>query len=433
VRLGHAPNCSSAGSLVGAALLSSVAAAVVINTLAHRLTRWLRRPPGGGEPAALRHDPDGGVLHFPGDGARLLLDAEGATLADSAAPTRVIPTPPDGPAPPGEVHVSVSGHCSLPCTGCYLDARPGPRPDPVTLDERRSLLRELRDLGVFEIALGGGEAGLGEDVLLLAEEARTLGLVPNFTTSGLQLTPAHARRLAGVAGQVNVSIDGLTSYAAVRGWGNAAPALRAVETLAAAGVRVGVNTALTKVNVGEIEALAQEISRRGAREWQWLRWKPAGRARDRYRELALTQAHALSLWPRALALERALPLQIRWDCAMVPFLAAHLPDPEPARLLGVRGCTGGEDLLARSPDGRWLPCSFASGGSTGEVKRAWREDAQLHAWRALAEAPPAPCRSCAWQSLCRGGCRIVAGHVVGDAMAPDPECPAVLRSRQEAA
>ncbi|MBI3782687.1 MAG: SPASM domain-containing protein [Deltaproteobacteria bacterium] len=36
-----------------------------------------------------------------------------------------------------------------------------------------------------------------------------------------------------------------------------------------------------------------------------------------------------------------------------------------------------------------------------------------------------PCRSCAYLTTCRGGCRAVALFLTGRNDAPDPECPRV--------
>ena len=43
VRRGHSPNCSSAGSVVGAALISAALGGAVLNAYADRLARWLRK------------------------------------------------------------------------------------------------------------------------------------------------------------------------------------------------------------------------------------------------------------------------------------------------------------------------------------------------------------------------------------------------------
>ena len=134
----------------------------------------------------------------------------------------------------------------------------------------------LAALGVFEVALGGGEVVREDDLVATADRIRALGMVPNRTTSGFGVTDRVARRMAGRFGQVNVSVDGLGErYAAVRGWDGAAVGLRAIDRLVRAGVRVGVNTVLTRENVDGLEEMGRELAALGVTEWQWLRLKPA--------------------------------------------------------------------------------------------------------------------------------------------------------------
>ncbi len=478
---GHAPNCSSSGSVVGMALVSAVATAAIVNAWAARFLRWKKgeapggdNTPDGGSPPDPGTPPDAGsppttdnpaATGSPPDKPRLRPEADGSALlhfppgaADDpggilvldpglAADAAAAPRPPTivghaAPArvsgalrAPTEVHVAVTTRCPVACTACYLDAgpdRPGPEPGAAEL---KAHLAELAAMGVFEVAFGGGEGLLRDDLLDLARHARDLGLTPNLTTSGFGLTPTRARQLAEVMGQVNISIDGLgQTYRDARGWDGAERGLAAVALLHDAGARVGVNTLLSRPLLdrpGALEDLGRAIAAAGAREWQWLRLKPAGRGVDAYADLALRPDQHLDLWPRALALDAALDLVLRFDCALVPFLAAHDPPPELLARLGVRGCPGGHSLWARAADGAWAPCSFAPATSVAPhasdgLPAAWSTDPQLRAWRDRATTPPAPCNTCAYASTCRGGCRIVAGHHTGDPLAPDPECPRVI-------
>jgi len=285
-------------------------------------------------------------------------------------------------------------------------------------------LEELAALGVFEIALGGGKE-LARDprrLLALADHIRALGMVPNLTTSGVGLTPPLARALR-VMGQVNVSVDADD----IRGWDGTAGALRAVGRLVEAGVTVGVNTVLTRQGLPHMGALGDRLAARGVSEWQWLRLKPAGRAVDLYAERRLTGVQALELWPLALDLEARTGLTLRFDCALVPFLAAHRPPLQQLETLGIAGCPGGASLWSLGADGAPAPCSFAGATSAaGTLAEAWQADPTLVAWRRRAADPPEPCGSCAYRDVCRGGCRVVSAHTGGDPLAPDPECPQVV-------
>jgi len=438
---------------VGWALASATGAAVLLNAFADRFLRWLdthgapptnRPPPGAGAPGAeamtsepspaadavrVRLEADHALVSWPEPPALLRVDRRMGLHAVAAGARRIGGDDPVAGAlsAPTEAHLAVTDRCPVACTGCYLSA--GPDRDPTEPEDLRSQLESLARAGVLEVAFGGGEALLRDDLLALAHTARDLGMVPNLTTSGFGLTHRRAAQLAEVMGQVNVSLDGMgETYAESRGWDGAGLGLTAVRRLRDAGARVGVNTVLTRPLLEApraLEDLGAGVAGAGAQEWQWLRFKPTGRGAAAWATLAPRPETLLDLWPRALALESTTGLQLRWDCALVPFLTPHLDDPARAARLGVHGCPGGERLHARSASGDWAPCSFAPAAPAGDPTEAWRTDPQLDAWRARAAAPPEPCGSCAWAPTCRGGCRIVAAHLTGDPMAPDPECPRV--------
>ncbi len=333
---------------------------------------------------------------------------------------------------PTEAHVSVTARCPAGCAGCYADARPdGHEP---TLGELRARLEALARSGVFSIAFGGGEASLREDLPELGRIARSLGLVPTFTTSGLGITPERARELAAFA-QVNVSYDGARDvYARARGWDGAALAERAIAVLRDAGIVVGVNTMLVRVTFEHVEETAAHAEALGVVELQLLRYKPAGRGKLDYLATRLTpeQVERFPALVRRLSDTRSLAVRI--DCALVPFLASGGEvAAEWMRRFGVIGCEGGRSLLATRSDGAALPCSFwgdAATSEAGDLDAAWAGDPTLERFRAHAETPPEPCASCAFRAVCRGGCRVVARELAGTPWAPDPECPRVRAHKE---
>ncbi|MGD0527413.1 MAG: radical SAM protein [Polyangiaceae bacterium] len=342
-----------------------------------------------------------------------------------------------GVAAPIEVHMAVTARCGAGCEGCYLDARPDGIEPP-----RDALLEELdalRDVGVFTVAFGGGEPTTRDDLDVLAEAARARGITPVLTTSGIGLTEARLERLRSF-GQVNVSYDGDSrTYASVRGFDGAAAAERAIERIARAGIRVGVNVVLTRESFPHLPQTLARARELGAGEAQLLRYKPAGRAASLdYLAKRLTLDQARSLGPTLRELSLTLcsdgAFHVRIDCALVAFLSA---DPElsrdPARLarFGVFGCEAGGALAAFTVDGRVSPCSFAAATELRATDvAAHASDATLRGWRAYADSPAQPCASCSLRSVCKGGCKVVSAHVDG-AHGPDPECPRVVSYRQD--
>jgi radical SAM protein with 4Fe4S-binding SPASM domain len=341
---------------------------------------------------------------------------------------------------PIEVHLAVTARCGAGCEGCYLDARAdGIEPPRDTLER---VLDALRDAGVFTVAFGGGEPTTRDDLDVLAAAARERGITPVLTTSGLGLSDARVERLRGFA-QVNVSYDGAgETYASVRGFDGAPAAERAIERLARAGIRVGVNVVLTRDSfprLGETLARARDL---GACEAQLLRYKPAGRAASLdYLARRLSHEQARSLGPTLRALSDSLcqggRFHLRIDCALVAFLSADVElAGDPARLarFGVFGCEAASALAAVRADGRVAPCSFA--GATklrGEdLALGYAGDTELEHWRTHADRLPEPCASCPIRAVCKGGCKVVSSFIEG-VLGPDPECPRVVAYRKPGA
>jgi radical SAM protein with 4Fe4S-binding SPASM domain len=328
----------------------------------------------------------------------------------------------DRESAPLEVHVAVTSRCAAGCTGCYQNATV--HGEHVERAALRDTLDALARDEVFTVAFGGGEPILRDDLAELADLARARGLLPVVTTSGLGLTKARARELRAFA-QVNVSYDGAgDAYAKVRGFEGATHAERAIVLLRDAGVRVGVNVVLTRETFPALEPTLLRARELGAVEAQLLRYKPAGRAASLdylARRLDPAQIAAFPGLLRALH-DRVAPMSLRIDCALVCFLSGDAEianHPERLVASGILGCEAGAALGAIRADQTHAPCSFSP------------SDTDAARLRAFVAAPPEPCASCSIQSVCRGGCRVVAGFDAGDraphpfALAPDPECPRV--------
>jgi radical SAM protein with 4Fe4S-binding SPASM domain len=263
-------------------------------------------------------------------------------------------------------------------------------------------------------------------------------MTPVLTTSGLGLSEARVQKLRAFA-QVNVSYDGPAgTYDRVRGFDGASAAERAIERLAAAGIRVGVNIVLTRESFPHLRETIVRAQTLGACEAQLLRYKPAGRAAsiDYFaRRLRPEQARLLGEVLRGLSRDlcQGGDFHLRIDCALVPFLSADeriAADAAGLQRLGVFGCEAGGSLAAVTVDGRVAPCSFAPPTELAGVDLAHAgEDPELESWRRHVESPPEPCASCSIRPVCKGGCKVVARFVARE-HGPDPECPRVLDYRR---
>lgn len=335
---------------------------------------------------------------------------------------------------PLEAHLQITNRCGAGCTGCYTGASPQGAPREWGLDEWKRAIDSLADAGVFHVALGGGESAglpwLGD----LAEHARSRGIIPNLTTSGLEGLDGLVA-IADRFGQINVSLDGLgATYAAVRGFDGFARADAAIRKLRAVKREVGINVVVTRHNFDELDGLFAYAAERRLSELELLRFKPSGRGAAAYRDQKCSDAQHRAFLPTILAAAKKHRVRVKVDCSYTPMLAHHNPDRALLAELAVYGCTGGDFLVGAKPDGRLSACSFAasptSRPSVVDLADYWTAPDAFGAFRTWREASE-PCASCSYHELCRGGCKVVSAHAAGDLSAPDPECPRVVDSRAQ--
>ncbi|HVK89529.1 MAG TPA: radical SAM protein [Kofleriaceae bacterium] len=335
---------------------------------------------------------------------------------------------------PLEAHLQLTNRCTAGCQGCYTGASAEGAPNEWGLAEWTRAIDALADAGVFHVALGGGESAVLPWLGELALHARRRGIIPNLTTSGLDGLD-HLLSITEHFGQINVSLDGLhATYARVRGFDGFARADAAIRALRAVKREVGINVVVTRHNFDELDAIFAYAAERRLSEVELLRFKPSGRGARAYADLRCTDAQHRAFLPRVLAAAKRHALRVKVDCSYTPMLAHHRPDRALLAQLAVYGCTGGDFLVGAKPGGQLTACSFAAPpppAADGQRPRVdglaayWSAPDAFGAfrtWRTAAE----PCASCDYHALCRGGCKVVSAHVLGDLSAPDPECPRVI-------
>jgi radical SAM protein with 4Fe4S-binding SPASM domain len=331
--------------------------------------------------------------------------------------------PPGALSAPREVHVVLSRKCAAGCKGCYVDATP--QGAALSEGDACRILDELAAMGVFHVALGGGEALELDYLFAVAQHARDVGITPNLTTSGLGLDEAAARRCA-VFGQINVSVDGVgKAYQDARGFDGFRHAERALRLLRAVKPEVGVNCVVSRSSFDRVPEVARLVSKLDLNELELLRFKPVGRGARLDEELTPEQGR--QLWPMARRLVFRHRIRVKLDCSFAPMVFWHKPSARAAAFFGVQGCVGGDVLAAVQPEGQLTGCSFTSqpladARVPGAMQKAW--PAGFGEFRDYPRRPPEPCASCDYLQLCRGGCRAVS-NAHGAFSDPDPGCPRV--------
>ncbi|MFN7147790.1 MAG: radical SAM protein, partial [Myxococcota bacterium] len=155
--------------------------------------------------------------------------------------------------------------CDLACRHC--GSRAGkPRAAELSAAEAVDVVAQLAEMGTREVAFIGGEAYLARDWLRVVRAVADAGIRPTMTTGARALT-ADVAKAAAEAGMraVSVSVDGLEAthdrLRAVPGSWRAA--LAAIGHVADAGMDPYANTQWNRLNLPEVEPLADVLIGRG--------------------------------------------------------------------------------------------------------------------------------------------------------------------------
>jgi MoaA/NifB/PqqE/SkfB family radical SAM enzyme len=162
------------------------------------------------------------------------------------------------------VLLELTYRCNLDCFFCYNDLNKAG--EPLTTERYLDLLGELREMGVFNLILSGGEPLVHPDFWRLGNRARELGFVVRVKSNGHLLGADRAQRLKEEVDPflVEVSLHGATAEIHDRQTRVAGSFDRLMENLpamVAAGLRVKINSTLTAYNEHQVEAM-MELARR---------------------------------------------------------------------------------------------------------------------------------------------------------------------------
>lgn len=170
---------------------------------------------------------------------------------------------------PYQMTLDITNKCNLRCLHCFN--RSGENPvvaDELDDDEVLAFLRDVVSIKPFNLCFCGGEPLLRRELLL--EGIRVLadgGVKASTVTNGQLMTADIAHRMAGAGVyQVQVSVDGATPAAHDRlrnREGSFDRAIRAIECLVAAKLKVGVAFTPTRWGIDEVEPLASRLKALG--------------------------------------------------------------------------------------------------------------------------------------------------------------------------
>ena len=298
---------------------------------------------------------DGGLLHYRRrDGALFEQTPSHAELGrglvySSASFVREAPL---------KAYFDFTNRCNLSCRHCITSS--SPQVDTSTeLPTARilTLVSELADIGVLEIAVGGGEPLIHPDWVVLFEHVTSVGINLIITTNGLKVTSTVVDVMQQIAPlEVRVSFDGGPGlHEHIRGPGTYLKAMKALTLLTASGLRAAARLTLCQGADSELPQLFSDLSQAGAKAVKVAVIKPAGRAATHTGMHLLGYRSSEQAVASLMTLGRAQGLRVQLSSDDFPVSATVANDPK-LRDSDQPNCGAGFETCYISPRGQLLGC-----------------------------------------------------------------------------
>lgn len=325
---------------------------------------------------------------------------------------------------PETVHWAVTFKCDLDCPDCYVRRHRDDYTTELDTKEALTIIDRIADAGVFQLAIGGGEPLLREDIISIVARAHERKLVVHVTTGRYQHEPHALRELAKYIQSLQIGIkqEELLEHPE----NEKKKLIQLIAMTSEQGLDIGANLILSNSTLSEFDHIIELLATVGFKRLTLLRYKPPGDI-NRWVKEKPDEYTLLDFERKLLKTVDTYPhIQFRVDCGLA-FLERKLPS-QTAVSNGIRGCTAADRILSIAPNGAIFPCSqlvgqdFSAGNLLeDDLKSVWMNSEVLKRYRSFRTKKPfkySQCGQCSAKTHC-GGCRVFAE----DALGADPGCP----------
>ncbi len=330
---------------------------------------------------------------------------------------------------PLDVFWEITWRCNLNCIHCYSSS--GSRGASVTelsTNEAIALLHELRDAGVHRVIIGGGEPLIRPDLFEIIGAGTKAGLNVVLVSNGTLFSEERCNEfLRSGLSDVAISIDG-SNPEIHDGFRNCKGAFnKTIENckrLIAKGVKVHVQTSVSRNNISDIARIIELCIGMGVTSWSAKFLMPAGRAKG-VSNVCLEPSEFESF--RNLLENPESGFRDRISIGELPSNYSFDYSLEKKETSdGPLSCGAGVTTCGITPDGRLLACSYLQDEAwiSGRVpprrlSETWRKSKIFDPFRKLMRSSLSECINCRHFDLCKGGCRARAYLSRGDFFGKD--------------
>ncbi len=304
----------------------------------------------------------------------------------------------------------------------------------------KSLIKQIADLGVFVIDIGGGEPLLREDLAELINMANSFGLRCNIATN-LSLSENKIIQFVDsvsnwALNSIQISLDGHNAelHDQIRGGkGWYEKTVSNLDVLKKRNIKFRINCTVMQLNINHVEDIVKKSIDLNARTVRFIRLIPAGRGVAENLQITPEQykKHCLELVKLRSKYKDFIDvgaddsfLFLELDKENYNKIKPRIPWIKPPYV----GCGAARTLMAITADNHVLPCSylndkcFISGDlKTESLESIWKSSMIFNDLREQ-KSIGKTCDSCFFKDKCLGGCRAAIFGVYNTIEEKDPLC-----------
>lgn len=300
-----------------------------------------------------------------------------------------------------DIEISAGGSCLGNCPFCYKCNGGGGPTHNMTLSQFKTIISKFNLDSLTQMALGIMDITTNPDFFNMMSYAKDIGVIPNYTTHGLDMTPRFARLSRELCGVVSVSLV------------NKEFTYNAIKLLEDAGMRqMNIHYMLSEESfdgaLSLLDDVAEDDRLRKLHAVVFLQYKSKGRGIGNY-----TTMRSVDKYQQLLEKARHLRIPVGFDSCSAPMYLKVLESDVDGPLLSIfaEPCESGLFSSYINCHGEFFPCSFMEGQVGWEKginvlecsdfnKDVW-ESERLNGWRDRLLKKDPKCSSCKLQSSCR--------------------------------
>lgn len=292
---------------------------------------------------------------------------------------------------PELLDISITNYCERGCGFCYRQSNP--KGNHIAITDLDFILEQCKDIGVFQIALGGGNPNQHPDFIKILNNIRKSDIIPTYTTNGEGLSDEILYATSEYCGAIGISA--YQPYIKLE---------ESVKTIFKYGIRINLHVILSHDNIHNIIRWLKNPP-----EWFdylnaiiFLNYKPIN---DSHTFIAIDD----QVLEEFFSFVSKSDVKIGFDSCSISGVLKWLNTPNYL----IESCEAGKFSAFISEDLKMYPCSFMVNSDLyGDLRKhsimdIWRTNPAFKNMRN--DISSVECTNCKIQSECKGGCKYLPG------------------------